>query len=83
MKVRVVRIGNSRGVRIPSNILKSVGDCDAMELSIVGDSIVLTPTRVAREGWDEQFRAAGEDADDNLWLTQSAPNEFDDKEWTW
>lgn len=54
-----------------------------MEISVKGDSIVLTPGRVARAGWDEQFRAAGDDADDNLWLTQSSPNEFDDKEWTW
>ncbi len=48
MKVRLVRIGNSKGVRIPSNVLKSVGVCDSMELSIKGDSIVLTPSRVAR-----------------------------------
>jgi antitoxin MazE len=83
MKVRVVRIGNSKGVRIPSNVLKSIGVCDAMDLTVEGDSIVLTPSRVVREGWDEQFRAAGEDVDDNLWLMSSAPNEFDEKEWTW
>jgi antitoxin MazE len=83
MKVRLIRIGNSKGIRLPATILKSINPSEEMEIEIRGDSIVLTPLVSPREGWDEAFRVAGSDHRDNLWGSDLGANEFDDQEWTW
>ena len=51
MKVRLIRIGDSRGVRIPARLLKSISAGDdanvEMNIEVRGNSIVLTPTSSA------------------------------------
>jgi len=102
MKVRLIRIGDSRGVRIPARLLKSISAGDdanvEMNIEVRGNSIVLTPTSSAtscatssatscaapaRQGWSAAFRAAGASQMDDLCLTGSLVNGFDECEWTW
>ena len=98
MKVRLIRIGDSRGVRIPARLLKSISAGDdanvEMNIEVRGNSIVLTPTSSAtssatscavpaRQGWSAAFRAAGASQKDDLCLTGSLANKFDECEWTW
>lgn len=66
MKTRIVRIGNSRGVRIPKLLLDQVGLTDDVEISAENDALVIRPARVPRAGWDEAFRAMAERGDDVL-----------------
>ncbi len=79
MQVKLITIGNSKGVRIPKAILQQVGWQDSAELEVRGDSIILRPCRSPRAGWDEAFRknpptvpteeeqAWLESAEDDLW----------------
>ncbi len=66
MKVRVVPIGNSRGVRLPKALLEQCAITEAVDLRSDGKCIILKPIRSKpRQGWAEaaeQMRRAGDDA---------------------
>ena len=82
MKVELVRIGNSRGIRIPKPILEQCGFEDTVELRIENDHLVITQGHLPREGWEEVFRAARPSTHDEL-LLDTPPNQFDQEEWRW
>jgi antitoxin MazE len=83
MKVELVRIGNSRGIRIPKPLIEQCGLGDTVELLVEENRLVITPERSARQRWNEAFAAAGSSADDALPLEALPANEFDEGEWTW
>jgi antitoxin MazE len=82
MKTELVRIGNSRGIRIPKPVIEQCGFGDEVDLRIENECLIISPKRVPREGWEEKFRAAGPVEDELLLGTVSA-NQFDRKEWRW
>lgn len=49
MKTRIVRIGNSRGVRLPK--LDQTGLPDEVELEAHGNSLIIRPIRFDRAQW--------------------------------
>jgi antitoxin MazE len=84
MRSRVVRIGNSQGIRIPKSLLKEAKLTDAVDITVVGSALVLRSTkRHAREGWAEAARNAHEAGEDKLLDGWHFPNEFDHSEWEW
>jgi antitoxin MazE len=83
MKIELVRIGNSRGIRIPKPILDQCGFRDIVELRIENDTLVIAPEHQPREGWEEAFRAAGPPSRDELLLDSVGANAFDTEEWQW
>jgi antitoxin MazE len=83
MRTKLVRIGNSRGVRIPKTFIEQCGLGETVELQVENDCLIISPERRPRQGWDEAFRAAGPSVDDQLLLKGREPNEFDRKEWKW
>jgi antitoxin MazE len=82
MKTDLIRIGNSRGIRIPKPLIEQCGLGDAVELRVENERIIISPDRLPRAGWAEQFRSAGHSASDELLLDAGA-NDFDRKEWRW
>ena len=82
MKAELVRIGNSRGIRIPKPLIEQCGLGDKVELRVESDRLVIVAERRPRTGWEEKFRAADSCEQDEL-LLDTAPNEFDQKEWRW
>ena len=82
MRTELVRIGNSRGIRIPKPVIEQCGFGDAIEMQVERDRLVITKERRPRQGWKEAFAASGSSARDPLLLAQRA-NEFDAEEWTW
>jgi len=83
MRIELVRIGNSRGIRIPKPIIKQCGFGDTVELRVENDRLVIAPDRSPRQGWKEAFQAAGSAANDELLLDTMSPNEFDHEDWRW
>jgi antitoxin MazE len=91
MKTKLVKIGNSRGVRLPKTIIEQAGLRENnVELIVRDDEIILrSPQRRKknpRAGWDEAFRQAiakhgPPEPIDPEW--ELLPNDFDEKEWTW
>jgi len=84
IKARIVKMGNSRGVRIPKTILEQLGLGEEVELSVHDDQLVIRPGRNPRAGWEEQFSLMAQRGDDRL-LDQDAVSttEWDAEEWEW
>jgi antitoxin MazE len=84
VKTRLVKIGNSQGIRIPKVVLDQVGLKNDIELEVQGDQLVLRAARRPREGWAEQFRQMAERDDDEL-LDKDvrSGSSWDAEEWTW
>ena len=55
MKVAIVAIGNSRGVRLPKTVLDQLGFGAEAELSVEDGRVTLTPLTAPRRGWAEAF----------------------------
>ncbi len=83
MKLELVRIGNSRGIRIPKPILEQCGFDEAVELKVENDHLIIAPARQLRQGWEEAFRDAGPSTQDELLLDTLSPNKFDQEDWRW
>jgi antitoxin MazE len=84
MRTRIVKIGNSRGIRIPKALLNESGLHGEVEIIARGGSLVISAAAPARHGWDEAFRemaARGDDRllDDDVTTAES----FEAKDWEW
>ncbi len=82
MKTRIVRIGNSQGVRLPRPLLEQAGLGENVVLRASPGRTVIEAARVPRAGWADAARAmyaAGEDA----LLDAASPTRFDEDEWEW
>ena len=79
---QIIRIGNSRGVRLPKLLLDQVSLSGEVEVSVEDDQIVIRSATRPRANWDQQFQAMAERRDDKL-LDESTPTQWDRDEWTW
>jgi antitoxin MazE len=84
MRTRIVRIGNSRGVRIPKLLLERSNLAEEVELEAEDDRIIIRSTRPPRHGWERAFRAMAERGDDSSPDNSSpAQTQWDEDEWQW
>ena len=82
MKVSVVPIGNSKGVRLPKAILDQLGISDQMELEVENKQIILRPiNKNPRSGWEEALQKMNRNQEDNLLIPETETEEGFDWEW--
>lgn len=79
MKTRLVRIGNSRGLRLPKPLLEQAGLEDEVEIRVESGALVVAPVAAARAGWAE---AAAKFGPSEL-LDAPLATRFDEEEWAW
>jgi antitoxin MazE len=82
MKSRLIRIGNSRGVRLPKPLIEEAGLQEEVEVQIRGNALVITSHSQPRTGWAEAARQMRERGHDRL-LDGPTSTRFDDEEWHW
>ena len=84
LKTRIIRIGNSHGIRIPKVMLQQVGLADEVEVEAQAGQLIIRPLRVVRQGWADRFaemRATGDDQlveEETLTLTA-----WEASDWQW
>ncbi|MCP4115781.1 MAG: AbrB/MazE/SpoVT family DNA-binding domain-containing protein [Desulfobacteraceae bacterium] len=83
MRARVIKIGNSQGLRIPKPVLEQTGIKDEVEIEVEKNQIIIRPVKNVRHGWDAAFKNMGEKGDDKLIIDDGISNSWDDKEWQW
>jgi antitoxin MazE len=84
MKTRIIKIGNSQGVRIPKVLLEQSGLSAEVELEVQDAQIVIRSAKRPQQGWEEAFCAMARHQDDRLWdpdLTGQTCG--DEDEWQW
>ena len=75
MKIPIVPIGNSKGIRLNKILIEKYAIQDTVELILQEDCIVLKPTTVSRKGWDKAFQKMQIHGDDQLLI----PDVMDDE----
>jgi antitoxin MazE len=84
MKAKIVRIGNSQGVRIPKIMLTDSRLEEDVELEVVDEGILIRPAKNPRQNWDTAFREmADEDADELVIDDRDAKTDFEQESWRW
>ena len=81
-KTRIVRIGNSRGIRVPKGLLDQAQLPEEVELQAEHGRLVVRAAYGPRTGWAAAAKAMHAQSDDPL---LDAPNRtrFEDKDWQW
>jgi len=82
MKTRIVRIGNSRGIRLPKALLEEAQFADEVELKAEPGRIVIRKTARPRVGWGDLARRMRQRGEDGL-LDPPTPTRFDEEGWRW
>ena len=82
MKARIVRIGNSRGVRIPKTLLEEAGLEGTVELTLGPNGILIAPASRPRATWTNAARLVREREEGDL-LDAPVPTRFEELEWEW
>jgi antitoxin MazE len=82
MKAKIIKIGNSRGVRLPRTVIEEVGLGDEVLLEASRGALVIRPVNSPRSNWSESFKRMALEGDDEL-IDFNSANKWDDKEWEW
>ncbi|MDR9388206.1 MAG: AbrB/MazE/SpoVT family DNA-binding domain-containing protein [Balneolaceae bacterium] len=85
MKTKVIRIGNSQGVRIPKALIEESGLTKEIEMIVRDNEIVLRSARTIRKDWEASFEKMADQGDDTLLDQEELEKPFNwvDSEWTW
>ena len=84
IKVKIIRIGNSKGIRLSKPLIEQYNMKDELLLETKKDSIVIRPAQNARAGWEKSFKKMRLQGDDVL--LDKGPeieSEWDKEEWEW
>ena len=83
MKARVIKIGNSRGIRLPKTIIEELQLGEEVLLEASHGSLVISPASAPRAGWEAAFREMARRQEDKLVDADSTPTVWDREEWEW
>lgn len=86
MKTHIIKIGNSKGIRIPKPVLEQCGLTDEIQMKISDEMLILSPIKKQREGWEKEFEKSTkkkEKDDKVLKEFENSSHEWDDEEWKW
>ncbi len=76
MKLNVIKVGNSKGIRIPKAILEEYKINNSVELVLKSDYIELRPVKKPRENWAIELRNITNDRDEEKLI----PDFFEEEE---
>jgi antitoxin MazE len=82
VKSRLIRIGNSRGVRLPKPLIEEAGLREDVEVRVRQGAVVITSPSRTRVGWAEAAQRLRSRKEDRL-LDPPSATRFDDVEWQW
>ncbi len=80
MEAPIIKIGNSKGLRLSKTILEKYNIKDKVEIILEKGRIVLKPISTPRKNWEKKFKHMAENGDDGLLINDA----FDDdtlEEW--
>jgi len=83
MRAKIVKIGNSQGIRIPKLFIEQTGLSNDVEIQVVDDQIVIKPITHPRQGWAEQFQEMAQQQEDHLLIDGWGMTDWDEEEWEW
>jgi antitoxin MazE len=84
VRSKLVKIGNSQGIRIPRPLLEQLGleVGEEVEMRVEEDRLFIQAARKPRQGWDIDFTRMATEGDDTL-LDEILSTAWDAEEWEW
>lgn len=83
MRAAIIKIGNSKGIRIPKAILDQCGLKDTVDLTVRDHTLLIQPHEEVRKGWAEAFKRMAQNNDDVLLDEEILDHSWDKEEWEW
>ncbi len=84
MKAQIIRIGNSRGIRIPKVVIEQCQFDNEVDLEVSNQKLIISSAEHPRVNWDNQFRTMADNQDDRLLISDSSlTTTWDGEEWDW
>ena len=83
IQTRIIKIGNSQGIRIPRLLLEQTSLGDEVELELAHKQIIIRPRKSPRQDWEAAFQAMAELGDDELIDNNDVKTEWEEEEWDW
>lgn len=83
MKAKIIRIGNSKGLRIPKSVMDQCNFSEQVELEVDGNNLIikaLPEVEVPRRDWNTAFQQMSKSGDDQL-LDEDVFGDDEDFEW--
>jgi antitoxin MazE len=69
MEVTVIKIGNSRGIRLSKTLLERYNIRDTVDLILEKGQIIIKPLSRPRKGWEKAFMEMNTNDDDKLLIS--------------
>lgn len=84
MKLSIIKIGNSKGLRLPKAVLEQCNFEDSVEVTVKDGHLIVSASKSEnpRKGWEKAFKAMAKAGDDAL-LDQDFELDADGKDWQW
>lgn len=82
MKTNLVKIGNSRGIRLPKPLIEQCGFENEVEMEVQDHTLIIRSASEPRKGWDAAFTRMNKCSDDSLQAAEPPPS-WDEEEWQW
>ncbi|ACK69643.1 transcriptional regulator/antitoxin, MazE [Gloeothece citriformis PCC 7424] len=82
IRTKIIKIGNSQGIRIPKPLLEQSGIDSEVEIEVQNDYLIVRAVKRSRIGWDEAFAKMAQRGDDAL-LDEVSTTTWDHREWEW
>ncbi|MFA6808235.1 MAG: AbrB/MazE/SpoVT family DNA-binding domain-containing protein [Eubacteriales bacterium] len=76
MEMDIIKIGNSKGIRIPHAVLRQCGIDSKVELVVEDNFIIIKPVSTPRRGWAEALELMHKNNDDILLIPEELDNEM-------
>ncbi|MGO9145797.1 MAG: AbrB/MazE/SpoVT family DNA-binding domain-containing protein [Desulfomonilia bacterium] len=84
MKSRIIKIGNSRGIRLPKPLIEQTGLKEEVEIQVEGNRLIIAPVVRPRALWSESFQKMASKNDDALLDGDvQVPTTWDEEDWEW
>lgn len=79
MKSKIVKIGNSKCIRVPKSFIEQCNIKDDISIMVVNKKLLIEPMNNIRKDWDKKFSKNSKQDE----LIIDCNNDFDSKEWEW
>jgi antitoxin MazE len=82
MILPIVKIGNSRGLRLPKGVLDEYHMEKEVDMQPTKDGLLIRPKKAkARQNWSRQFQTMAARGEDKLLIPDAV--DLDTKDWEW
>lgn len=79
MKSMLVKVGNSRGIRLPKALIDEAGLSGEVDIHAEPGLITVRPLESPRKGWAEAVETTSPEG----LLDDPTPTDFEETEWDW